>query len=63
MRHRVVVLNPRGFGESDSSAGGYDLNTAARDLHGFLEATNLATPEEVIGCHPHTIIGERAWRK
>jgi hypothetical protein len=34
---------PRGFGESDKPAGGYDLDTAARDLHGFLAATNLAT--------------------
>ena len=40
---RVVVLDPRGFGESDKPAGGYDLDTAARDLHGFLEATRLAT--------------------
>ena len=40
---RVVVLDPRGFGESDKPAGGYDLDTAARDLHGFLGATNLAT--------------------
>src|SRR5262245_59472341 len=39
----VVVLDPRGFGESDKPAGGYDLDTAARDLHRFLEATNLAT--------------------
>jgi pimeloyl-ACP methyl ester carboxylesterase len=41
---RVVVLDPRGFGESDKPAQGYDLDTAARDLHGFLEATNLARP-------------------
>src|SRR5690348_10372322 len=40
---RVVVLDPRGFGESDKPAGGYDLDTAAHDLHRFLEATNLAT--------------------
>jgi pimeloyl-ACP methyl ester carboxylesterase len=39
----VLVLDPRGFGESDKPAQGYDLDTAARDLHGFLEATNLAT--------------------
>ena len=39
----VVVLDPRGFGESDKPAGGYDLETAARDLHGFLAATNLLT--------------------
>jgi pimeloyl-ACP methyl ester carboxylesterase len=41
---RVVVLDPRGFGESDKPAQGYDLDTAARDLHGFLEATNLVVP-------------------
>ena len=40
---KVVVLDPRGFGESDKTAAGYDLDTAARDLHRFLEATNLAT--------------------
>jgi pimeloyl-ACP methyl ester carboxylesterase len=38
---RVVVLDPRGFGESDKPGGGYDLDTAARDLHRFLEATSL----------------------
>jgi len=41
---KVVVLDPRGFGESDKPAGGYDLDTAARDLHRFLEATGLASP-------------------
>ena len=40
---RVVVLDPRGFGESDKPVSGYDLDTAARDLHGFLEVANLAT--------------------
>jgi pimeloyl-ACP methyl ester carboxylesterase len=39
---RVIILDPRGFGESDKPAGGYDLDTAARDLHGFLQATDLA---------------------
>ena len=38
----LSVLDPRGFGESDKPAGGYDLDTAARDLHAFLQATNLA---------------------
>ena len=42
-RH-VVVLDPRGIGESEKSVGGYDLDTAARDLHDFLEATKLAAP-------------------
>jgi hypothetical protein len=32
----VVVLDPRGFGESDKPADGYDPDTAAHDLHGFL---------------------------
>jgi pimeloyl-ACP methyl ester carboxylesterase len=41
---RVVVLDPRGFGESDKPATGYDLDTAARDLHVFLEAAALARP-------------------
>jgi pimeloyl-ACP methyl ester carboxylesterase len=41
---RVIVLDPRGFGESDKPADGYDLDTAARDLHGFLEATDLVRP-------------------
>lgn len=40
---RVVVLDPRGFGESDKPAGGYDLDTAARDLHRFLGATGLTS--------------------
>lgn len=40
---RVVVLDPRGFGESDKPAGGYDLDTAARDLPGFLAATGLTS--------------------
>ena len=40
---RVIVLDPRGFGESDKPAGGYDLDTAARDLHGFLEATGFTS--------------------
>jgi pimeloyl-ACP methyl ester carboxylesterase len=40
---KVVVLDPRGFGESDKPVAGYDLDTAARDLHRFLEVTNLAT--------------------
>jgi pimeloyl-ACP methyl ester carboxylesterase len=40
----VVVLDPRGFGESDKPAGGYDLDTASRDLHRFLEATGLTRP-------------------
>ena len=38
---QVYVLEPRGFGDSDKPQGGYGLDTAARDLHGFLIATGL----------------------
>ena len=41
---RVVILDPRGIGESEKTAAGYDLDTAARDLHEFLDATKLASP-------------------
>jgi pimeloyl-ACP methyl ester carboxylesterase len=41
---QVYVLEPRGFGDSDKPQGGYDLDTAARDLHGFLTATGLSRP-------------------
>jgi pimeloyl-ACP methyl ester carboxylesterase len=44
---QVYVLDPRGFGDSDKSEGGYDLDTAARDLHGFLAATALSRPAGV----------------
>jgi pimeloyl-ACP methyl ester carboxylesterase len=44
---QVYVLDPRGFGDSDKPQGGYDLDTAARDLHGFLAATGLSRPPGV----------------
>src|ERR1700687_5316009 len=44
---QVYVLDPRGFGDSDKPEGGYDLDTAARDLHGFLAATGLSRPAGV----------------
>ena len=36
--------HPRGFGDSDKPEGGYDQDTAARDLHGFLAPTGLSRP-------------------
>lgn len=51
---RVVILDPRGIGESEKAAGGYDLDTAARDLHDFLEATKL-TPSGGIDIVAHDI--------
>ena len=41
---QVYAFEPRGYGDSDKPQGGYDLDTAARDLHGFLVATGLARP-------------------
>ena len=41
---RVIILDPRGIGESEKPTNGYDRDTAARDLHEFLEATELASP-------------------
>jgi pimeloyl-ACP methyl ester carboxylesterase len=40
----VAVLDPRGTGDSDKPEGGYGLDTAANDLHGFLAATGLGRP-------------------
>lgn len=38
---RVIVLDPRGFGDSDKPRDGYDLDTVAADVHAFLAATGL----------------------
>ena len=32
----VIVLDPRGYGVSDKPASGYDLDTAAADIHCFI---------------------------
>src|SRR5262249_51107318 len=54
---RVIILDPRGFGESDKSAGGYDLGTATRDLDGLLQAANPPADEgnTVGGRHVRTL--------
>ncbi len=41
---RVIVLDPRGYGDSDKPASGYDLDTAAADVHAFIAAAGLARP-------------------
>lgn len=38
----VYALDPRGFGDSDKPASGYDLATASEDVHAFVQATGLA---------------------
>lgn len=40
---KVYAVDPRGFGDSDMPAGGYDLDTAAEDLHQFLDQLELLT--------------------
>jgi pimeloyl-ACP methyl ester carboxylesterase len=40
----AVAVDPRGFGDSDKPAMGYDLGTAATDIHAFIQAAGLARP-------------------
>ena len=41
---RVIVLDPRGFGDSDKPATGYDLDTVADEVHAFIGAAGLGRP-------------------
>ncbi|GGB64088.1 hypothetical protein GCM10011505_50750 [Tistrella bauzanensis] len=38
---RVIALDPRGMGDSDRPAAGYDMRTAAADVHDTVEALGL----------------------
>jgi pimeloyl-ACP methyl ester carboxylesterase len=38
----VYALDPRGFGDSEKPASGYDLATSADDVHAFVQTTGLA---------------------
>ena len=38
---RVIALDPRGIGDSGRPAAGYDMRTAAEEVHGFAEALGL----------------------
>ena len=38
---RVFAIDPRGFGDSEKPLDGYDPDTAAKDLHAFIEALEL----------------------
>ncbi|UAJ10582.1 alpha/beta fold hydrolase [Glacieibacterium megasporae] len=38
---RVIILDPRGFGDSDKPRDGYDLDIVATEIHAFLLATGL----------------------
>ncbi|WP_136067825.1 alpha/beta fold hydrolase [Modicisalibacter radicis] len=48
---RVIALDPRGLGDSDKPAHGYDLATVAKDLHCFVEHLGLLSdgPLDVAG--------------
>lgn len=48
---RVIALDPRGMGDSDRPASGYDMRTVAAELHGFVEALSLTAngPVDVVG--------------
>jgi pimeloyl-ACP methyl ester carboxylesterase len=56
---RVIALDPRGMGDSDRPASGYEMRTAATDLHGFVEALGLTVngPLDVVGHDVGTWIG------
>jgi pimeloyl-ACP methyl ester carboxylesterase len=48
---RVIALDPRGMGDSDRPASGYDMRTVAAELHDFVEALNLTAngPVDIVG--------------
>jgi len=56
---RVIALDPRGMGDSDRPASGYEMRTVAAELHGFVEALRLTAngPVDVVGHDMGTWIG------
>jgi pimeloyl-ACP methyl ester carboxylesterase len=57
-RH-VVALDPRGIGDSDRPASGYDMRTVAAEIHSAVEALALMVggPVDVVGHDIGTWIG------
>ena len=49
--NRVVALDPRGMGDSDRPAQGYDMTTVAAEVHRFAEVAGLldAGPFDLVG--------------
>jgi non-heme chloroperoxidase len=47
-RRRVVAIDPRGQGESEVPAGGYDADRRADDLHDVLQALRLGRPAVLV---------------
>src|ERR1700741_2303347 len=56
---RVSALDPRGMGDSDRPASGYEMRTVAAELHGFVEALRLTAngPVDIVGHDLGTWIG------
>jgi pimeloyl-ACP methyl ester carboxylesterase len=54
---RVIALDPRGMGDSDRPASGYDLRTVVAEIHRFVEALGLSAPLDVVGHDVGTWIG------
>ena len=56
---KAYALDPRGIGDSQRPSTGYDLDTAASDMHAFLQALNLARAGgiDVVGHDLGTWIG------
>jgi pimeloyl-ACP methyl ester carboxylesterase len=57
-RH-VIALDPRGMGDSDRPASGYDMRTVAAEIHNAVEALALTAdgPVDVVGHDIGTWIG------
>ena len=56
---RVIALDPRGMGDSDRPASGYEMRTVAAELHDFVEALKLTAngPVDIVGHDLGTWIG------
>jgi pimeloyl-ACP methyl ester carboxylesterase len=55
----VIALDPRGMGDSDRPASGYEMRTVAAELHDFVEALRLTAnePVDIVGHDLGTWIG------
>jgi pimeloyl-ACP methyl ester carboxylesterase len=56
---RVIALDPRGMGDSERPASGYEMRTVAAELHDFVEALKLTAndPVDIVGHDLGTWIG------
>jgi pimeloyl-ACP methyl ester carboxylesterase len=55
---RVIALDPRGMGDSDRPASGYDLRTVTGDVHGLVEALGLTAKGRVDVVYRHVFSPE-----